>query len=111
MGFIKWLVWTCFSIGLGIFLASYEVGGRTLVEHAQGTWAKKGGPSKLAELKKGVAEAIDEAKAGASSAPKDQYTREERAEVNKLLGRRAGGRAPAGAEGGGGAPSGADGRR
>lgn len=81
MGFLKFLVWTAFSIGLGVFLASYEVGGRTPLEHATRAWKERG-----------VGEALDRAKDAVSAQakhPKEYYSSEDRAELNRLLGRRA----------------------
>lgn len=79
MGFIKWLLWTCFSVGLGVLLASYEVGGRTPVDHLKRVW-KDEAPR--------VHEVIDEAKKTFSAKqPKEHYTPEERSELNKLLAR------------------------
>lgn len=33
MGFIRFLLWTSMCIGLGIFVASYEVDGKTPAQH------------------------------------------------------------------------------
>ncbi|MFZ5472092.1 MAG: hypothetical protein ACOZIN_21895 [Myxococcota bacterium] len=84
MGFIKFVVWTSLAVGLGIFLATQPVLGRTPVEHAQRAW-ENGGPHKLQRLKAGIGEAVDEVRAARRGQPTERYSTEERAAVNDLF--------------------------
>jgi len=38
MGFIRFLLWTSMCIALGIFIASYEVDGKTPAQHFKQIW-------------------------------------------------------------------------
>ena len=92
MGFIKWLLWTSFSIGFGIFLATYKVEGRTpwdyLTQHAPQQ-------ARLDQIKDAViheagdAKAAVEAQVDKSARPKERHSPEDRAQVNKLISKRA----------------------
>ncbi len=78
MGFIKWLLWTSFAIGLGIFLATYRVEGKTPVEHVERVWKSKGAPL------------VESARGSVSTAkPNEVHSSEDRAQVNKLIAKHA----------------------
>ncbi len=67
MAFIRFLLWTSFCIGFGVFLARYEVNGQTPLGHLERLWAKR-----------------------AIAQPSEQHAPEDRAQVNRLIaGRRA----------------------
>lgn len=86
MAFIRFLLWTSFCIGFGVFLARYEVNGQTPLGHLERLWTDE--PS-VEGLKKRVRGAVDEAK-GAIAQPSEQHAPEDRAQVNRLIaGRRA----------------------
>jgi hypothetical protein len=78
MGFIKWLLWTSFAIGFGVFLATYKVEGGTPYEHIQKVWKSKGPP-----LVEDAREAVTTIK------PKETHSPEDRDQVNKLIAKRA----------------------
>lgn len=92
MGFIKWLLWTGCAVGLGVFLASYEVDGRTPLEHVQRAWKHNVNPSKLDRLKQGLDDAIEDAKDDLSSAkrPREHHSPEDRLKLKKLIAERSG---------------------
>ncbi len=79
-GFIKFVVWTAFAVGLGIFLAKGEVDGRTPIEHAERAWKRNKG---------GLQDAIDDAKETisekTSKRPSEKYSDDERAAIDKLI--------------------------
>lgn len=91
---LKTLIWTGLAVGLGIFLATFEVGGRTPVQHFQRTWKQQGGAGKIDQLKNRIHGAVDDAKDALSSAwdtkPKERHSPEDREAINKLVAKRSG---------------------
>jgi hypothetical protein len=88
MGFLKFLVWTSCAVGLGIFLAKGEVGGRTPLEHIERTWQRNVRPTRMDRLKDGLEDALDNAKEAVSrktDAPRERITEEDRAAVNRII--------------------------
>ena len=88
MGFLKFLVWTTCAVGLGIFLAKGDVGGRTPLEHLERTWQRNVKPSKMDRIKDGLEDALDNAKDAVSrkaDAPRERITEEDRAAVNRII--------------------------
>jgi hypothetical protein len=88
MGFLKFLVWTSCAIGLGIFLAKGEVGGRTPLEHLERTWQRNVRPTRMDRIKDGLEDALDNAKDAVSrkaDAPRERITEEDRAAVNRII--------------------------
>ena len=88
MGFLKVIIWTAACIGLGIFLATHSIEGRTAVEHAEKAFKGKKAPS-LDEVKGDVETAIESAKQKlASKEPTEKHSVEDKEAVNKLIARR-----------------------
>lgn len=88
MGFLKFLVWTTCAVGLGIFLAKGDVGGRTPLEHLERTWQRNVKPSRMDRIKDGLEDALDNAKDAVSrkaDAPRERITEEDRAAVNRII--------------------------
>ena len=88
MGFLKFLVWTVCAVGLGIFLAKGEIGGRTPLEHMERTWQRNVRPTRMDRLKDGLEDALDNAKDAVSrkaDAPRERITEEDRAAVNRII--------------------------
>lgn len=89
MGFLKFLVWTVCAVGLGIFLAKGEIGGRTPLEHMERTWQRSNvRPPRMERLKDGLEDALDNAKDAVSrktDAPRERITEEDRAAVNRII--------------------------
>jgi hypothetical protein len=99
MGFLKVLFWSLCCIGLGIALATMDVGGRTPLEHAKRAWKHKVNPSKLDQLKDSLGEAVEGAKdtlqgardsLGKEARPRERHSQEDREALNKLIARRNG---------------------
>ena len=80
MGFIRFLLWTSMCIGLGIFVASWEVDGKTPVQHFKQIW--KGVPAVPS-----VAPMVDKVKKLA--APTETHSEQDRDAVNRLVAKRA----------------------
>ena len=90
MGFIRFVLWTSIAVGVGIFLASFPLFGKTPLEHAQGAW-KAQGTAKVAQLKEGLGDALAEAKDVVTQDKKirERHSPEDREEVNQLISKRA----------------------
>lgn len=88
---LKVVVWTALAVGFGVFLAQYEVDGRTPIEHAQRAWKQQVDPSAVDGLKAGLRDALDDAKETISEkarpAPKTHgnYSEEERRAIDRII--------------------------
>jgi len=93
MGFLKFLVWTACAVGLGVFLATVELGGRTPVELVQRTWKRNVQPPRVERMKNGLTDALDEAenavkrttKQAVPAAPRERITHEDRAAIDRNI--------------------------
>lgn len=75
MGFIRFLIWTSMCIALGIFIASYEVDGKTPAAHFKQIW--KGVPvEKVKQL------------AAPMTAPTETHSAEDREAINRIVAKR-----------------------
>lgn len=90
--FLKFVAWTALAVGLGIFLSSYEIDGRTPLEHARHAWKHHVNPSKLDQLKDGLHDALDDAKGAieekTSKKPSERYSDDERKAINRIIAKR-----------------------
>ncbi len=71
MGFIRFLLWTSMCIGLGIFIGTWEIDGKTPAQHFQTMW--KHAPAVSNPLKK---------------APTETHSAEDKAAIDKLIAKR-----------------------
>ncbi|PTL77910.1 hypothetical protein [Vitiosangium sp. GDMCC 1.1324] len=96
MGFLKFLVWTGCAVGLGVFLATGSIEGRTPLDYAQRAWKRHVQPSEVDRqvdrVKDGVRDVLDEARDAvnkttkqAPAAPRERITNEDRAEINRII--------------------------
>ena len=95
MGILKFLVWTACAVGLGFFLATAKVDGRTPWDWAQRTWKRQvqSTPAPRVErMKEGVREALDDAEEAVqrttkqvSAAPRERITHEDRAAIERII--------------------------
>jgi hypothetical protein len=91
MGFLKFLVWTGCAVGLGIFLASADVEGRTPLEHAQRAWKRHVQPSEVERMTDGLKDALDGAKEAVGrktkpvAQPREQINAEDRAAIERII--------------------------
>ena len=79
MGFIRFVLWTSMCIGLGIFVASYEVDGKTPAQHFKQIW--KGMPAVPVEKVKQLA-------LPASDRPTETHSPADRDAVNRIVAKR-----------------------
>ena len=93
---LKFLVWTGFSIYLGVFAATRRVAGRTPVEHFERFWNAHGFSTKVNEtvkdLKGHFSTAVEDSKDTVSTAwdnkPRERHSPEDRQAVDKLIAKR-----------------------
>ncbi len=93
---LKFLVWTGFSIYLGVFAATRRVAGRTPVEHFERFWNAHSFSTKVNEtvkdLKGHFSTAVEDSKDTVSTAwdnkPRERHSREDRQAVDKLVAKR-----------------------
>lgn len=96
MGILKFLVWTACAVGLGIYLATGQIDGRTPLNHMEKAWKRATRPSQVEKVKDGVDRvkdglegALEEAKDAVGKktepAPRERITAEDREAVNRLI--------------------------
>lgn len=91
MGILRTLFWTGLCVGLGIFVSSYEVDGRTPIEHLQRAWKQNVNPAPLQKLGESAKEKLGEAKQSAkdklavATAPKEHISEGDRNALNSLI--------------------------
>jgi hypothetical protein len=89
MGALKFIVWTACAVGLGIFLATGEVDGRTPLEHMERAWKRSVKPHAVDRMKDGLEDAYEGAKDAVSrptnAAPRERISAEDRAAVNRII--------------------------
>jgi hypothetical protein len=86
MGALRFLLWSGICVGLGVAMASVEVGGRTPVSHLERLW-HRGAP----KLEKAGGEVVEEVrrKVGASSSePKETHGKADRDAVADIIAKR-----------------------
>jgi hypothetical protein len=87
MGFIRSCVWMAVAVGMGIALATVEVGGRTPWQHARSTWkASQAGDW----LRDHADEAVDRARGalGQPQKPRERHSDEDRAALDRIIAKR-----------------------
>ena len=89
MGALKFIVWTVCAVGLGIFLSTGQVDGRTPLEHMQRAWKRTVKPSTVERVKDGLEDAYEDAKDAVSkptnAPPRERISAEDRAAVNRII--------------------------
>jgi hypothetical protein len=91
MDFLKFLVWTGCAVGLGVFLATGDIDGRTPLEHVQRAWKRHVEPSQVDRVKDGLRDALDEAKDAVkrttkqATVPRERITQEDRAAIDRII--------------------------
>jgi len=84
MGFIRFLLWTSMCIGLGIFVASYEVDGKTPAQHIKQIW--KGVPA--LPLPDKPLEKVKKFAMPSSDRPTETHSDADRDAVNRIVAKR-----------------------
>jgi hypothetical protein len=89
MGFIRSCVWTATAVGLGIAMATVEVGGKTPLAHARAAWARSEAGDWLRER---ADDAVDRTRGalGQPQKPRERHSDEDRAALDRIIARRSG---------------------
>jgi hypothetical protein len=95
MGFLKFLLWTGCAVGLGFFLATGNIEGRSPLEYVQREWRRHVQPSQVDRqvdrVKDGLRDAYDEARDAVGrttkqpAAPRERITSEDRAAIERII--------------------------
>lgn len=87
MGFVRTCVWTVGAVGVGVAMATVEVGGRTPLAHAQAAWRKAEAGDWLRDR---ADEAVDRARGalGQPQKPRERHSDEDRAALDRIIAKR-----------------------
>jgi hypothetical protein len=87
MGFIRTCVWMAVATGLGIALATVEVGGRTPWQHARSAWRTSEAGDWLRDR---ADDAVDRARGalGQPQKPRERHSDEDRAALDRIIAKR-----------------------
>lgn len=94
MGLIRFFMWTGVSIGVGVGLATVEVGGRTPLMHLERLWKherpklERASHDAVAEVKKKVSSKDVVGGGGGASGPKEQHSAADRSAIDEIIGKR-----------------------
>jgi hypothetical protein len=89
MGILRFVLWTTLCIGLGIFLGTYEIGGKTPWQSARGLW-KQSAP-RLEKVKDSAEDLVVDVKKKVSpqaETPKERHSKDERDAIDQLISKR-----------------------
>ncbi len=91
MGILRVILWTGLCVGLGIFLGTYEIHGRTPWQTVQGAWKQQG--PRLEKVKDGAEDLVDGVKKRVSqetapAQPKERHSKEDREAIDQLISKR-----------------------
>lgn len=92
--FLRFVIWTAACIAMGVFFATYEVGGKTPLQYAEQYWKRSAPtlPSMDEVVKSGAGGVMDEAKKRLGvkdEKPVEHHSSEDRDAVNRLIAKRA----------------------
>ena len=87
MGFIRTCLWTVVAVGLGIALATVDVGGRTPLAHAQSAWRRS---EAFDWFRDRADDAVDRARdaLGQPTRPRERHSDEDRAALDRIIAKR-----------------------
>jgi hypothetical protein len=93
MGILKFLVWTACAVGLGVFLATVEVEGRTPVEYVRREWARQVPPNRVEQVTHSLRDALGDAektvkrtaRQATAAGPRESITHEDRAAIDRII--------------------------
>lgn len=89
MGILRFVLWTTLCIGLGIFLGTYELGGKTPWESAQSLWKQQA--PKLEKVKDGAEDLVGDVKKKVTAPPaqpKERHTQDDRDAIDQIIAKR-----------------------
>ena len=87
MGFIRTCVWTGMAVGLGVALATVEVGGKTPLQLARAAWRSSEAGDWLRDR---TDDAVDRARGalGQPQKPRERHSDEDRAALDRIIAKR-----------------------
>jgi hypothetical protein len=94
MGILRFLVWTALCIGLGLFLGTQVIGGKTPWQAVQSAWKQQS--PKLEKVKDGAEDLVDGVKkrvstqdaSAAQPQPKERHDEEDRKAIDQIISKR-----------------------
>jgi hypothetical protein len=88
MKYFKIFLWTTACLGLGMWMASFDIGGRTPLEHMERAWKQT--TPKLDTVRMGAADLIGGAKRKAPTrvAPAELHSKKDRDELEQIIAKR-----------------------
>ena len=90
MGILRFVIWTTLCIGLGIFLGTYELGGKTPWQSMQGAWKQQA--PRLEKVKGEAGDLVDDVKKKVSTQdvaqPKERHDKEDREAIDQIISKR-----------------------
>jgi hypothetical protein len=94
MRILKFIVWTLCAMGLGVFLSTYEVKGKTPLQYLEHTWRAEAPRVRdgAEKVKDGAEDLVDDVKkkiGSKSEKPTERHSVEDREAIDKLIARRA----------------------
>lgn len=93
MGFIRAAIWTAICVGLGVFVSTYELNGKTPLEHIQKEWKSSSARSQLegqieGQLDGKLDQLVDGAKTKIAP-PVEKISKADRDSLNSLIAKKA----------------------
>jgi hypothetical protein len=87
MGIIRSCVWTGMAVGLGVALATVDVGGKTPLQHARTAWRSSEASDWLRDR---ADDAVDRARSalGQPQKPRERHSDEDRAALDRIIAKR-----------------------
>ena len=90
MGLLRFVVWTTLCVGLGIFLGTYDLGGKTPWQAMQGAWKQQA--PRLEKVKGEAGDLVDDVKKKVSTQdvaqPKERHDKEDREAIDQIISKR-----------------------
>ena len=91
MGILRFVLWTTLCIGLGLFLCTYEHGGKTAWQSMQGVWKQQS--PRFEKVKAEAGDLADDVKKKVSTQdvaqPKERHDKEDRDAIDQIISKRA----------------------
>lgn len=89
MGFIRAAIWTAICVGLGVFVSTYELNGKTPLEHLQKEWRSSSARDQLEGQLDGKLDQLVEGAKTTLAPPVEKISKADRDSLNSLIARKA----------------------
>lgn len=91
MGFIRFILWTACAVGLGVFISTYRVEGKTPLDLMTHAWHQQVTPARVAKGESQIDALYRHAKAklNAPDRPSEHHSRADRARLEAVIAARA----------------------